>query len=112
MLGRLPGSLDSVASSINNAGQVVGISSAAFGPEATEWSGGAIINLGGLPQSVFSAANDINNSGQVAGRSFVGATQYAVEWSGGNVVNLGGLPGAVFGAGRGRKHCRRKGIRR
>ena len=87
--------MDSVASSINYAGQVVesAIPLTVF-PQATEWTGGAIINLGGLPGSVFSAATDIDDSGQVVGRRVVGATQYAVEWSGG-VINLGGLPGAV-----------------
>jgi uncharacterized membrane protein len=75
---------------------VVGTSYAADGePQATEWSGGRVLNLGGLPGSVFSAATDINDPGQAVGRSFVGATQYAVEWSGGDVIKLGGLPGAV-----------------
>jgi probable HAF family extracellular repeat protein len=87
--------VDSVASSINNAGQVVGVSYPANGlSQATEWSGGGVINLAGLPGSVFSAATDINDSGQAVGTSFVGATQFAVEWSGGDVVNLGSLPGA------------------
>jgi uncharacterized membrane protein len=73
---------------------VVGISYPANGfSQATEWSGGRVINLGGLPGSVFNAANDINDSGQAVGTSFVGATQYPVEWSSGSVINLGGLPG-------------------
>jgi uncharacterized membrane protein len=60
----------------------------AYGPQATEWSRGRVINLGGLPESVFSAATGINDSGQAVGRSFVGATQYAVEWSSGDVITL------------------------
>jgi probable HAF family extracellular repeat protein len=70
-LGGLPGFVDSVASSINNAGQVVGVSYPANGfYQATEWSGGSVIELGSLPGSVFSAATDINDSGQAVGRSF------------------------------------------
>src|ERR1700687_109319 len=51
-LGGLPGFVSSEASSINNVGQVVGVSffgSGSVSASATEWSGGSIINLGGLP---------------------------------------------------------------
>ena len=88
----LPGSADSVAAAINDAGVVVGES----GGYATEWSGGRVINLGGLPGSSLSEAESINNSGQVVGFSVVGGVTYATEWSAGGVINLGGLRGATF----------------
>ncbi len=62
-LGGLPGSTDSEASGINNAGQVVGSSDG----YAIEWSGGSVINLGGLPGSTFSFATGVNDAGQVVG---------------------------------------------
>ncbi len=64
-LGGLPGSAFSEASSINDAGQAVGVSDVGFHYYATEWSGGSVINLGGLPGSTFSEALGINNAGQV-----------------------------------------------
>ena len=91
-LGGLPGSTDSEASGINNAGQVVGSSDG----YAIEWSGGSVINLGGLPGSSFSFATGVNDAGQVVGISSInGSTQYATEWSGGSVINLGVLAGST-----------------
>jgi hypothetical protein len=43
----LPGSIGSVAASINDGGVAVGES----GGHAAEWSGGRVIDLGGLPGS-------------------------------------------------------------
>ena len=65
-LGSLPGSPNSFALSINDAGQVVGYSEFADGTvEATEWSGGTVIDLGP------GEAASINDAGQVAGYSEV-----------------------------------------
>jgi probable HAF family extracellular repeat protein len=69
---------------------------AAAGPEATEWSGGSVVNLGHLPGSIYSLAEAINNAGQVVGYSLSPSISYATEWSGGGVINLGGLPGSTF----------------
>jgi probable HAF family extracellular repeat protein len=73
-LGVLPGFGESFAQSINRTGQVVGYSD---GPteggvviaQATQWSGGSIINLGGLPGYTQSIASGINDAGQVVGQS-------------------------------------------
>jgi probable HAF family extracellular repeat protein len=92
-LGGLPGSEHSIAGGINNAGQVVGLSS----DTATEWSGGSIINLGGLPGFTLSAANSINNAGQVVGGSLVGPNNHPTEWSGGSIIDLGLPPGFLSG---------------
>jgi probable HAF family extracellular repeat protein len=62
---------------------------------ATEWSGGAVINLGGLPGTVDSQAIGINDSGEAVGDSFVGGTVVATEWRGGSVINLGGVSGST-----------------
>jgi uncharacterized membrane protein len=82
-----PGS--TIAFSINNVGQAVGVSTVGFS-QATEWSGGSVISLGG-PGSI---ANSINNAGQAVGVSVVGGVNQATEWSNGSVIGLGGLPGS------------------
>jgi probable HAF family extracellular repeat protein len=61
---------EGVADGINDAGQVVGFSSIIDGnTQATEWSGGSVIDLGGLPDWPSSYASGINNAGQVVGAS-------------------------------------------
>src|ERR1700722_9007704 len=62
-LGSLPGSIDSIANSINNVGQVVGYSSNGFLTYATKWSHGSAINLGSLPDSAEGIASSINDAG-------------------------------------------------
>jgi probable HAF family extracellular repeat protein len=84
-LGSLPGSTDSEALAINNAGQAVGSS----GGQAVEWSGGSVINLGP------GYAESINNAGQAVGYSPGLALWSATEWSGGSVIHLQNLPGAT-----------------
>jgi probable HAF family extracellular repeat protein len=94
--------MTSVADSINDAGQAVGVSQDSFGRAyAVEWSGGKVIDLGGLPGSTFSEADSINDAGQVVGDSVVDGVDYAVEWSHGKVINLDGLSGspASFASG-------------
>jgi uncharacterized membrane protein len=109
-LGGLPGSINSSALGINNAGLAVGISEFQVGNNsvatfATEWSAGSAVQLGSLPVTRSSGAEGINDVGQVVGSSLVGgyyvqnelvgAVAYATEWSGGTVINLGGLPGST-----------------
>jgi probable HAF family extracellular repeat protein len=86
----LPGA-GSDATSINNAGQVVGYIHG--GREAVEWVNGQLIDLGGPPES---AAEAINDAGQVAGGGSVNGVGVALEWSGGQVIDLGGLPGSTY----------------
>jgi uncharacterized membrane protein len=68
-LGGLPGSSDSVANAINDAGQAVGLSLVGGVDCATEWSDGRVINLGGSQGTTFSEAFSINDAGQAAGES-------------------------------------------
>ena len=84
-LGSLPGSTDSEALAINNAGQAVGSS----GGQAVEWSGGSVIDLGP------GYAESINDAGQAVGYSPGLALWTATEWSGGSVIHLQNLPGAT-----------------
>ncbi|HZZ23670.1 MAG TPA: PEP-CTERM sorting domain-containing protein [Roseiarcus sp.] len=96
----LPGSTESFANSINNAGKVVGTSVVGGLSYAVEWSGGIITKLGGLPGSTESFATSINNVGQVVGFSdFVGGFEIATEWSDGSILNLGSLPLLDFRTG-------------
>lgn len=65
-LGTLPGSTDSIATAINNRGQVVGES----GSQAFLWQNGGMCALGTLPGYTDSWATAINDQGQIAGRAF------------------------------------------
>ena len=84
-LGALPGSLGSVATGINNAGQVTGYSTSIPNPDccealphATVTSGGTIADLsklpggpiGNLPGPYYATA--MNNAGQVIGSTGIG----------------------------------------
>jgi probable HAF family extracellular repeat protein len=89
-LGGLPGSSDSVAQAINDAGQAVGYSVVGGVDIATEWSGGSIIDLGP------GVAEAINDAGQVVGLNGLGSNVgFATEWSGGSIITLG--PGEANG---------------
>src|SRR5439155_37928 len=84
----------SVATAVNNAGQVVGYSNpTATTTHAFRWSNGTLTDLGTNPGGGFSRANAINNAGQVAGTAdrIPGGFGYPVRWSAGNVItDLGG----------------------
>lgn len=73
-LGDLPGGPDySVAYGINDAGQVVGVSSGATGVRAFLWSGGVLQDLNCLIDAsgwTLTNARGINNLGQVVGWGF------------------------------------------
>ena len=89
----MPGSTQSYAEGINDAGQVVGWSQVGGTVYATEWSGGSVINLGRLPGSTASYATGVNDAGQVVGYSLTPDAVYATLWSGESVINLGVLAG-------------------
>lgn len=83
LLPDLPGSIASVASGINNAGQVVGTTTGSAGSyQATLWNGGAAVDLGGLGGLDNNAAA-INSAGQVVGYSWRDTDYYptAVLWN-------------------------------
>jgi uncharacterized membrane protein len=65
----LPGSFGSMANSINNAGQAVGFSfiRGDLSVQATEWSGGSVIDLRTLPGSFGGAVSSINDAGRAVG---------------------------------------------
>ena len=95
---KLEGPAQTVATGINDAGEVAGYSYD-IGPyfaTATEWSGGSVTYLQNLPGATESVAYGINDAGQVVGASWIGGVVYASEWSGGSVINLGGLPGQTY----------------
>lgn len=97
-LGDLSGGADySVATSINNAGLVVGYSESATGLEAFVWQSGKMQGLGYLPGgSGRSVANGVNEVGQVAGMNLTVEGARAFIWSSSEgMKDLGDLPGGA-----------------
>ncbi len=87
-LGMLPGDTYSLASGINERGDVAGESEG----HAVLWQHGRIIDLGNL--GGYSFAADINERGEVVGSSSLGdGTTHAFLWRRGRMVDLGALPG-------------------
>lgn len=95
----------SVATAINNAGQVVGYSNPT--PSTTHafrWAGGVLTDLGANPGGGYSRANAINDAGQVAGTAdrTPGGYGYPVRWSAdGAITDLGGPVANALGVGNG-----------
>jgi probable HAF family extracellular repeat protein len=80
-----------VGTAINNAGQVVGYSYTASGPnQPFLWSNGTLTNLGTLGGTAGEALG-INSSGQVVGQSNIAGDVYhhATLWSSGAITDLG-----------------------
>ena len=73
----------SVATAINNVGQIAGYSDFGGVPSATLWSNGTVTDLGE------GRAFAINDAGQVVGSSDIGGISTATLWSGGTVTDLG-----------------------
>jgi probable HAF family extracellular repeat protein len=100
-----PGFTMSVATAINDNGQVVGWSFSAF-QHAFLYSKGIMINLT-PPEYELSSANGINNKDQVVGSFNIsdnlggGSLYHAFLYSSGNMIDLGTLPGYTESYGQG-----------
>jgi probable HAF family extracellular repeat protein len=95
----------SVATAVNNAGQVVGYSApTASTVHAFRWRAGVLTDLGTNPGGGYSRANAINDAGQVAGTAdrVPGGFGYPVRWSrAGAITDLGGPVANALGVGNG-----------
>lgn len=94
-LGALPGDAQSMATAINGAGQVVGISYTygALQTHAFSWQSGTLTSLGNF------APRDLNNAGVIVGRrALFDASGLLVEqacrWTAGTLQDLGTLGGS------------------
>jgi probable HAF family extracellular repeat protein len=79
-------SLDSMATAVNNAGQVTGTRYTADGAHAFLWQNGVMTDLG------TGYAWDVNDRGQVIGQNQIGGTG-ATMWYRGRTYDLGAPPG-------------------
>ena len=110
-LGTLTSGGTSVATAINNAGEVVGYGVATTGIEhGFKWVNGTLTDLGTESGGSFSQANAVNDAGQIAGTAdrTSGGYGYPVRWSaagvlqdlGGTVTNSLGVGNAIDPAGQ------------
>ena len=103
-LGALPGDTDSLATGLNNLGDVVGWSS---GPEGYRGfvytAGGGMVALPGLPDRPRAFPRDINDAGDIVGTADMGGVDlgHAVRWRSGIPQDLGTLPNGPYSAGWG-----------
>ncbi|MBV8897202.1 MAG: hypothetical protein JO051_11870, partial [Acidobacteriaceae bacterium] len=81
----LPGSEQSAAIGINNAGQIVGTGNGGAITGAVLWSGDTAAALGNLQGITGLSATAINNAGQAVGEAVGNGSTYATEWTGGEL---------------------------
>jgi probable HAF family extracellular repeat protein len=85
--------IDTYASAVNHAGEIVGSATAERGEtHATKWQNGKAVDLGVLPGGHLSEADAIAPDGDAAGRSTTGHGQHVVLWLDGRHVDLGPPP--------------------
>ncbi len=96
------GAAQSIASSINDLGRVVGYSSSSTGNQAFVWQDGIMTPLGHLGASssgeLYSSAAGINNAGRIVGVSSAPGGGQAFIWENGTMTGLGYLPGKDCGS--------------
>jgi len=103
-LGQLPGDTDSLATGLNNHGDVVGWSNGPSGYRGFVFSAsGGMRSLPGLPTRPRAFPRDINDMGDIVGTADAGGVDlgHAVRWRSGVPQDLGALPNGPYSAGWG-----------
>jgi probable HAF family extracellular repeat protein len=88
----------SIAHTLDDAGDVVGWSSAPGGSRAALWQGGAVLPLGTALSGRDSVATGIDDLGLVVGSALVQGERHTVAWRDGIDIDLGTLGGAESAA--------------
>lgn len=98
-LGAFPGARLSIALGLNNAGQVVGLSTVQGDVDfhTALWSHGTLTDLGTFPGDSDSDANAINQRGEIVGASSGPNTMRAMLWENGVGIDLNTLIPASSG---------------
>lgn len=92
-LGACPSGDDSIATDVNNAGQVVGW---CYMGQSFVWQHGKMTTLANPPGGSYSRANAVNNWGDVVGEAANATGQtHAVLWRHGKAIDLGTLSGGT-----------------
>lgn len=103
-LGALPGDANSVATGINNHGDVVGWSNGPDGYRGFIYTAGEGMRpLTGLPARPRAFPRDLNDLGDIVGTADAGGVDlgHAVRWRAGVPQDLGALPDGPYSAGWG-----------
>jgi probable HAF family extracellular repeat protein len=98
-LGALDGDVLSYAYSINNQGQIAGISNRGSSTDpwhAVVWDHGTITDLGPVPGARNTFAFGVNDKGQVAGSWEGPSGRKPLLWSQGSTIALSTLPGSTY----------------
>jgi probable HAF family extracellular repeat protein len=103
-LGTLPGDTTSLATGLNDRGDVVGWSSGPGGYRGFVYTAtGGMQPLAGLPDRPRAFPRDINEQGDIVGAADAGGVDlgHAVRWRGGVAQDLGTLPSGPYSGGWG-----------